>query len=150
VTEKPQSAEPEAGEEAYYYLTIDDILGLYAELFDCTVTEAADQIRSRDGIEGALARPRSYALYERADLSVQAASLAHGIAEGQYFVEGNKRIALVALMTFLHTNGYDVSASQHERAMWILDFSAGLTVYELADKIRPCLVARDPNVVDET
>jgi hypothetical protein len=31
--------------------------------------------------------------------------LAHGIAEGQWFIEGNKRAALAALHTFLLVNG---------------------------------------------
>jgi len=52
-------------------------------------------------LEAALARPASYALYEHADLSLQAAALAHGVAEGQFFIEGNKRVALAALHTFL-------------------------------------------------
>lgn len=38
--------------------------------------------------------------------TVQAAVLAHGIAEPQSFVDGNKREALIALVTFLELNGY--------------------------------------------
>ncbi len=49
--------------------------------------------------------------------------LAHGIAEGQYFLEGNKRAALVSLTTFLRLNGYRLTASQSERFQWIVDLS---------------------------
>ena len=38
-----------------------------------------------------MARPATYAHYEKADLALQAAVLAHGLAEGQLFIEGNKR-----------------------------------------------------------
>ncbi len=92
-------------EDNFLYLEIEDILGLYADLFGCTEVEAADQLRSRSGLESALGRPYMYAQYQAADLALQAAVLAHGIAEGQHFVEGNKRIALAAMRTFLFING---------------------------------------------
>ena len=65
------------------YLTVDDILGLYAALFGGTVEQAADQLRGRDGLESALARPQQYAHYQAADLALQAAVLAHGIPRGR-------------------------------------------------------------------
>ena len=43
--------------------------------------------------------------------------LAHGIAEGQHFLDGNKRTALVAMLTFLEINGLRVKASDHELAI---------------------------------
>ena len=123
------------------YLGVDDVLELYAAIFRCTVEEATDQLRSRSALEGALARPLWHAHYSRADLAMQAAVLAHGIAETQPFVDGNKRTALAALRTFLLVNGYQVSASQSERAAWILDISEGLTVDQLARRIRAHLSA---------
>jgi death-on-curing protein len=122
------------------YLDVENVLDLYAEIFNSTVQEAEDQLLSRDGLEAALARPQSYALYQEGDLALQAAVLAHGIAEGQHFVEGNKRTALAALRTFLFVNGYDVSASQAERAAWILDLSSGQTIEQLAARIRSALI----------
>jgi death on curing protein len=70
-------------------------------------------------VESALARPAAYAHYENADLAHQATALAQGIAEGQQFVDGNKRTALVAMLTFLEVNGLGVSASDRELADWI-------------------------------
>lgn len=60
----------------------------YTELFaaaiiDGTPAEASNQLRSRDGLAGALARLATHAHYEEADLALQAAVLAHGIAETQ-------------------------------------------------------------------
>ena len=88
------------------YLTVEDVLGYYAEIFACTAQEAADQLRSRAVLEGALARPQHYAYYTGADLAMQAAVPAHGIAEGQPFIEGKKRTALASLRTFPLANGY--------------------------------------------
>lgn len=122
------------------YLEIEDILALYAEIFSCSVLEASDQLRSREGLEAALSRPRTYAYYQAADLALQTAVLAHGIAEGQPFVEGNKRTALAAGLVFLELNGYQLIASQPQRAAWILELSEGLTVDALAARIRAALV----------
>ena len=105
------------------YLDLEDIIGLYSDALGCTEAQAADLLRDRAGLEGALARPSTYAHYRSADMALQAAVLGHGIAEGQYFVDGNKRIALVALRVSLLLNGFDAVATQEERAWWILDLS---------------------------
>ncbi len=122
------------------YLGLEDVLGLYAEITDCSEQEARNQLRSPSGLAGALSRPATYAHYQGADVAVQAAVLAHGIAEGQHFVEGNKRVALVAMRTFLLVNGYELSATQEERAAWIVRLSEGGTTEELAEKLRGALV----------
>ena len=83
------------------YLTLEDALELYAAIIDDTAEHTAALLRSRSALEGALARPASYAHYQNADLALQAAVLAHGIAESQAFLDGNKRLALVAMLTFL-------------------------------------------------
>jgi prophage maintenance system killer protein len=59
------------------------------------------------------------------DLALQATVLAHGIAEGQQFIDGNKRMALIAMLAFLEVNGCRVEASDPELADWILSFSRG-------------------------
>jgi death-on-curing protein len=82
------------------------------------------------------ARPRNYALYEHADLALQAAALAHGIAEGQTFVDGNKRLALIAMLAFLEINGFEVEAADPGLAAWILSLGSGTTPEELAKLIR--------------
>jgi hypothetical protein len=41
---------------------------------------------------------------------MQAAVLAHGIAEGQSFLDGNKRVALIAMLTFLEVNGIGIDS----------------------------------------
>jgi death-on-curing protein len=127
-------------EDAFFYLDIENVIDLYAEFIGCTEQEAADQIRNRSGLESALARPRTYAYYQNADLSLQAAALAHGIAEGQHFIDANKRMASITMRAFLFFNGYQITASQQERAAWILRLSAGGTVEELATRIRATLV----------
>jgi death-on-curing protein len=127
-------------EGRHLYLELGEVLELYAEIFGCTVREAEDQLRDPHGLEGALGRPAHYAYYKGADIALLAAVLAQGIAEGQHFIEGNKRTALATMRTFLLIHGFDVSASQEERARWILRLSEGLTPEELAAELRRFLV----------
>lgn len=122
------------------YLTLDHVLELYGLIIGATAKEAGDQLRNRDGLEGALARPETYAHYEAADLALQAAVLAHGLAEGQHFIDANKRVALVAMLTFLELNGWRVEASDPVLADWILSFSAGASPEDIAKLIRTSLV----------
>jgi hypothetical protein len=56
-------AEQSGGREPVY-LTLEDILELFAAIIDGTPAEASNQLRSRDGLAGALARPATHAHYE--------------------------------------------------------------------------------------
>ena len=135
------SSEPHA---ELIYLELPDVLSLYADIFDLDDRGAKDQLRNDEGLRSSLNRPRTFAHSGNADIALQAAALAHGIAEGQHFLEGNKRVALVAMRTFLAVNGYGVDAPQEERADWILSLSAGLSVEGLADRIRRALRVQPP------
>ncbi|MDP9350293.1 MAG: Fic family protein [Chloroflexota bacterium] len=127
------------------YLEFGDVLGIYADLFGYTEREAEDRLRSPDGLASALARPGWAARYGGTDIAHQAALLAHGIAEGQYFLEGNKRTPLVCLTAFLGLNAYRLTAPQAERFRWMVGLSRGgdpdVVVEELAGRIRESLVS---------
>jgi death-on-curing protein len=126
----------DAAGEFVAYLELEDALELYAAIIGGTAAQAEDHLRNRSGLESALARPETYAHYEDADLALQAAVLAHGLAESQCFIDGNKRLALVAMLTFFDVNGYRVEATDPELADWIISLSAGTTPEELANVLR--------------
>ncbi len=123
------------------YLDLDDVLDAYAAALGCTRQQAADQLRNRAGLEGALARPQQWAYYQQADLALQAAVLIHSIAETQPFIEGNKRTALVSLITFLRLNGHDVQATEDERFHWMLFLATGGSMHTLAAVLRLRLIS---------
>lgn len=127
---------PRATEGDPVYLEFADALELYAAILHATTRQAADQLRDRAALESALGRPRNHAVYDNADLAMQAAALAHGIAESQAFIDANKRLGLVAMLTFLEINGLRVEASDPELAAWIIDFSTGATPAQIAQRIR--------------
>ena len=86
------------------YLTVADILGLHEFIMSKTGYLPAP-LRDEEGLESAVMRVQTAAYYEDADLIRQAAILAVGISQGQAFVDGNKRTALIAMDTFIEENG---------------------------------------------
>jgi prophage maintenance system killer protein len=55
------------------------------------------------------------------------------------FIDGNKRTALVAMLTFLEIAGWRVEATDPELADWILSFSAGAEPEDVARLVRSAL-----------
>lgn len=86
----------------------------------------------------------NYAHYQAADFAMQAAVLTVGIAETQPFVEGNKRTALAAMLTFVAVNGFELSASQEQLAEWIIRLSQELNAEGLATLLRGALMPAGP------
>jgi prophage maintenance system killer protein len=89
-----------------------------------------------------------WATYHRADIVTQAAALGHGIAETQCFLDGNKRLAVAALVTFLDINEHDVVASEDTLCDPRIRLSGGLLPGDFADELRPYVVVSFPDVSD--
>jgi len=62
-------------------------------------------LRDEGMLRSALERPLNKWQYEQADLPELAAAYAFGLAKNHAFVDGNKRIAFMIMMTFLRKNG---------------------------------------------
>jgi death-on-curing protein len=82
-------------------------------------------LRDEGLLDSALARPLNLALYEQPDLARLAASYGVGLAKNHAFVDGNKRVAFLAVGLFLVINGYRLVASQAEATLTMLDVAAG-------------------------
>lgn len=76
-------------------------------------------------LDSALARPLNLALYEQPDIAELAASYGVGLAKNHAFVDGNKRVAFLAVGLFLSINGYRLVATQAEATLTMLDVAAG-------------------------
>lgn len=76
-------------------------------------------------LDSALDRPRNRWAYERADLAKLAAAYGFGIARNHPFVDGNKRMALLAIYTFLGLNDIDFDVPEADFAANILALAAG-------------------------
>src|SRR6266699_2366827 len=65
----------------------------------------APGLRDDGLLRSALERPANKWHYEQAGLAELAAAYAFGLAKNHAFVDGNKRIAFMAMMAFLLKNG---------------------------------------------
>jgi death-on-curing protein len=93
-------------------------------------------MRDRGLFESALARPQNLAVYGDPDVSTLAAAYGFGLAKNHAFIDGNKRVALVALESFLLLNGHQLVADDAQAVLVILSVAAGsFDQKELADWI---------------
>lgn len=85
----------------------------------------ASGIRDQGLLESALARAENKWRYEQAELSELAAAHAYGIAKNHPFVDGNKRVAFLAMAGFLRLNGVAFAPPQPAATAIILALAAG-------------------------
>src|SRR3979490_2181263 len=86
----------------------------------------ADGIRGESFFNSALAKPRNvFAYADQPDIFGLAASYAFGIAQNHAFVDGNKRTALVVVLTFLDRNGWDIVSSKENLYFTFLHLADG-------------------------
>lgn len=75
-------------------------------------------------LEAACARPLNRAAYGETDLHVLAAAYAFGICKAHAFVDGNKRTAFVATLTFLRLNGLQMQPDPADGVRMMEDLAA--------------------------
>jgi death-on-curing protein len=99
-------------------------------------------VRDEAALEAALARPKQKWAYEaEADLALLAAAYGFGLARNHPYRDGNKRVAFLAMATFLGLNGFEIEAPEAEVVAVMVGVAAGhLTERQLADWLRVHLV----------
>lgn len=85
----------------------------------------AGGIRDAGLLDSALARPRQKAVYADLDIFELTASYAAGFAGNHLFVDGNKRVALMAAYTFLRLSGFRLAAPEAETVRVVESLAAG-------------------------
>ena len=82
-------------------------------------------LRDEGMLRSALERPVNKWNYEQASLHELAAAYAFGLAKNHAFVDGNKRIAFMAMMTFLRRNGVLFAPDQAQATAMMLSLASG-------------------------
>jgi death on curing protein len=104
------------------------LINVILALREATIAEhgGAAGIRDRGLLESALARPRNLLAYSE-DVSEfdLAACYAYGLVKSHCLVDGNKRIALIAALTFLDLHGWRLEASREDRVQMFMGLAAG-------------------------
>jgi death-on-curing protein len=102
-------------------------------------------LRDDTALESALARPqRKWHDGDERDVVNLAAAYGFGLARNHPYRDGNKRMAFLAIVTFLGMNGYTFDTSDEDVVTQIVQLAAGeLSETRLADWIRRQSKQRD-------
>jgi death-on-curing protein len=82
-------------------------------------------LRDEGMLRSALERPINKRQYEQAQLPELAAAYAFGLAKNHAFMDGNKRIAFMAMVVFLRLNGIHFAPEPAHATAMILALAAG-------------------------
>jgi len=82
-------------------------------------------LRDEGSLESALARPINKARYGTNDIIELAVAYLFGLAKNHTFIDGNKRIAIVATAVFLMDNGYRIQTTDANLYSFVLAVAAG-------------------------
>ena len=95
-------------------------------------------VRDENAFESALARPKHQWHYDvGGDVPSVAAAYGWGLARNHPYRDGNKRVAFLAMATFLELNGWALDATEAEVVQVMLAVAGGqCSEPELADWIR--------------
>jgi death on curing protein len=82
-------------------------------------------LRDAGLLESAIARPAHLHVYEEdASVARLCATLGWGLLKNHAFIDGNKRVALGAMVVFLELNGYEFICSEAEETDMVLRAAA--------------------------
>src|SRR4051812_2649771 len=97
----------------FLFLTLEDVL--YIQSQEAALTNSPTIIRSRDGLESAIAAPQaSFEGSYLMDIFEMASTYVVSIAINHPFIDGNKRAAAASALVFLKMNGFDLNESSDE------------------------------------
>lgn len=106
------------------FLTVDAIIALHAESIAAFGGETG--IRDAGGLESVMARCRTRWEYEpKSTIAELAGAIGFGLAMNHPFMDGNKRITLIAVVAFLDRNGHELTAGEIDAYATFLGVAAG-------------------------
>ncbi len=91
------------------YITLAEILAIHKD--QIIRYGGAEGMRDQNLLDSALFRPQS-GYYP--DVIAEAAALWESLLQNHPFIDGNKRTAFAAMFTFLHINGWKLTANADE------------------------------------
>ncbi len=88
-------------------------------------------IRDINLLESAIARPLNRWVYEQeAGIIMLSAAYGYGLAKNHCFIDGKKRVAFMAMYTFLGLNGYGIDATEPE----VVDLMLGVADSSISEE----------------
>jgi death-on-curing protein len=118
------------------YLTLPELLHIAGHVLGPDYA-----VRDYGLLDAALARPQATAFGKDAypDLDAKAAALLHSIARNHALIDGNKRLALAAVIAFYGLNGRRLTLTNDAAYDLVISVASGQldTVEEIAAALRP-------------
>jgi death-on-curing protein len=107
------------------FLDVDDVLEIHAS--QIAAHGGSEGLRDRGLLESAIAQPMAQfgGQFLHEDLFEMAAALHFSLVMNHPFVDGNKRAALLAALTFLDLNGYPIEQPCPSLVNFTLGVAAG-------------------------
>ena len=100
-------------------------------------------VRDDGAIESALARPQQKWVYGEPSLAELAAAYGFGLAKNHGYLDGNKRVAFMAMYVFVGLNGYDIRQPEPEIVIVMTQVASGeMSETSLADWLSRVLIPR--------
>lgn len=108
------------------YLELDDLLAIASEVLELEV-DVLLRVTDLGLADSAVSRPQASFAGEDFYTSTEAkaATLLYGVARNHPFIDGNKRVAVLAALLFLNVNGLDLDLTPPEEAYKVI---AGVAV----------------------
>ena len=99
------------------YLELDDLLAIASEVLGLEV-DVLLRVTDLGLADSAVSRPQASFAGEEFYTSIEAkaATLLYGLARNHPFIDGNKRVAVLAALQFLNVNGLDLDLTPPEEA----------------------------------
>jgi death on curing protein len=124
------------------FLTLQDLLHVAGRTLGPDYT-----VRDHGLLEASLARPRANILGKDAypTLDTKAAALLHSLARNHALLDGNKRLALAALIAFCGLNGLRLTLTNDEAYDLVMKVASGQldTVDDITAVIQPATQPRN-------
>jgi death-on-curing protein len=109
----------------FIFLAVEDVLFLHADTIG--IDGGSPGMRDHGLLDAAVAMPRQQfgGTFLHADLAAMAAAYLFHIAQNHPFVDGNKRAAVMAALSFLHVNDVDYPLDPHDLEITTRKVAAG-------------------------
>ena len=105
------------------WLNLRDVCAIHSEILAESGGDSG--IIDRGALESTLNQPKQlYYDNDRASMYELAAAYGYGLVKNHCFGDGNRRIALIAVYTFLAVDGVELTASEVDAASFFLNLAA--------------------------
>lgn len=113
------------------WLTIASVIAAHKKIL--AMSGGSPGILNQGAVESTLHKAQNLFYYSERQVTIfeLAAAYGYGFAKNHCFVDGNKRIALIAVYTFLAINGVELTASEVDTVQYFLGLAASQEPQEI-------------------